>query len=147
VVSALRVILPFLSAAATPLALAAALVGFGASLGSLDVAMNIHAVEVERTADRPLMAGFHALYSVDGFAGSTLMTFLLSAHLAPLSSTLCCAAIMLVAIIVAWPRLLTAAKGEKGPLFVVPRGIVLLIAGLAAAFLAEGALLDWSARF
>jgi len=39
---------------------------FGASLGSIDVAMNIHAVEVERAAGRPLMSGFHALFSVGG---------------------------------------------------------------------------------
>jgi predicted MFS family arabinose efflux permease len=123
-----------------------ALLGLGASLGSLDVAMNIHAVEVERAADRPLMSGFHALFSIGGFAGSTLMTFLLSSHFAPLGSTLFSAAIMLAAILFAWPRLLIGSPGEKGPLFVVPRGIVLLIAGLAAAtFLAEGALLDWSA--
>src|SRR5580692_4122861 len=90
------VILPFLSVAATPLALAVALLGFGAALGSLDVAMNIHAVEVERAARRPLMSGFHALFSIGGFAGSTFLTFLLSVHLVPLASTLCCAAIMLV---------------------------------------------------
>jgi predicted MFS family arabinose efflux permease len=140
------VILPFLAFVATPPALAVALLGFGASLGSLDVAMNIHAVEVERAAHRPLMSGFHALFSIGGFAGSALMTFLLSVHLAPLASTLCCAAILLVAILLAWPRLLVGAQGEAGQLFVMPRGIVLLIAALAAAaFLAEGALLDWSA--
>jgi predicted MFS family arabinose efflux permease len=142
----LTAILPFLSVVATPPALAVALLGFGAALGSLDVAMNIHAVEVERAAGRPLMSGFHALFSIGGFAGSTLLTFLLSAHLAPPASTLCCAAIMLVAMLLAWPRLLAGAQGKKGPLLVMPRGIVLLIAGLAAAaFLAEGALLDWSA--
>ncbi|HUB16684.1 MAG TPA: MFS transporter [Acetobacteraceae bacterium] len=138
--------LPFLAVAATPPALAAALLGFGAALGSLDVAMNIHAVEVERAAQRPLMSGFHALFSIGGFAGSALMTFLLSARFAPLASTLCCAAIMLVAILFAWPRLLVGAHSKTAPRFVMPHGIVLLIAGLAAAaFLAEGALLDWSA--
>ncbi len=142
----LTLILPFLSVVATPPVLAVALLGFGASLGSLDVAMNIHAVEVERAAAKPLMSGFHALFSIGGFVGSTLMTFLLSSHLAPLASTLWCAAIMLVAVLLAWPRLLAGAQGEKGPLFVMPRGIVLLIAGLAAAvFLVEGALLDWGA--
>jgi predicted MFS family arabinose efflux permease len=142
----LAIILPFLSVVTTPPALAVALLGFGAALGSLDVAMNIHAVEVERAAGTPLMSGFHALYSIGGFAGSTLMTFLLSVHLAPPASTLCCAAIMLVAMLLAWPRLLAGARGKTGPLFVMPRGIVLLIAGLAAAaFLVEGALLEWSA--
>ncbi|HVY15678.1 MAG TPA: MFS transporter [Rhodopila sp.] len=138
--------LPFLSVVTTPPALAIALLGFGAALGSLDVAMNIHAVEVERAAGRPLMSGFHALFSIGGFAGSAFMTFLLSSHLTPLSSTLCCAAIMLGAILVAWPRLLIGTQGETARVFVMPQGIVLLISGLAAAaFLVEGALLDWSA--
>src|SRR5262252_4381054 len=142
----LAVMLPCLAIAGTPLTLATSLLGFGAALGSLDVAMNIHAVEVERAAARPLMSGFHALFSVGGFAGSTVMTFLLSSRFPPLVSTLCCAAIMLVVVLIAWPRLLTGAQGEKGPLLVMPRGIVLLIASLAAAaFLVEGALLEWSA--
>jgi predicted MFS family arabinose efflux permease len=142
----LALILPLLSIAATPSTLALALLGFGASLGSLDVAMNIHAVEVERVAGRPLMSGFHALFSIGGFAGPTLITSLLSWRLDPLASTLACSVIMLVAILFAWPLLLAGAQGEKGPLFVMPRGIVLLIAALAAvSFLVEGALLDWSA--
>jgi predicted MFS family arabinose efflux permease len=142
----LAVILPVLSVAATPPTVALALLAFGASLGSIDVAMNVHAVEVERAADKPLMSGFHALFSIGGFAGSTLMTFLLSLRVAPLGGTLFCSAIMMAATALAWPRLMTGAQGERGVLFVTPRGIVLLLAGLAAAsFLAEGAILDWSA--
>src|SRR5215475_2020613 len=81
-----------------------------------------------------------------GFASSTLMTFLLSVRLAPLPSTLLCAAIMLVLTLIAWPRLLSGVQGEKGKLLVVPCGVVLLIAALAAAaFFAEGAVLEWSA--
>jgi hypothetical protein len=58
-----------------------------------------------------------------------------------------CAALMLAAMATAWPRLLaTTRPGERGPLFAVPRGLILVLAGLAAVtFLAEGALLDWSA--
>ncbi len=143
---ALALILPLLTVAATPLALGIVLLVFGAALGSLDVAMNVHAVEVERAARKPLMSGFHALFSVGGFAGSTLMTFLLSLHLGAFASTLLCSVLMLVAMLVARPRLLRAVQAASGPLFVVPRGIVLLIAGLTGiSFLAEGALLDWSA--
>ncbi|QBR01332.1 MFS transporter [Paraburkholderia pallida] len=139
-------VLPLLTIAATPLALGLALFVFGASLGSLDVAMNVHAVEVERAAGRPLMSGFHALFSVGGFAGSMFMTFLLSLHLGAFESTVLCSALMLIAMFVARPRLLRAAQAQRGPLFVTPRGVVLLIAGLTGiTFLAEGALLDWSA--
>ena len=74
----LAAILPILALAPDTATLAAALLVFGAALGSIDVAMNIHAVEVERAAGTPLMSGFHALFSIGGFAGAGLMTSLLS---------------------------------------------------------------------
>lgn len=142
----LAIVLPLLAVAGSPLTLAASLLVFGAALGSIDVAMNIHAVEVERAAGRLLMSGFHALFSIGGFAGSAVMTFLLSLHLGLLASTLVCSALMLVVMLIAWPRLLRSAQAHDGPLFVLPHGIVVLLALLAAVtFLVEGALLDWSA--
>lgn len=138
--------LPFLAIAATPLALGAALFVFGGALGSIDVAMNIHAVEVERAAARPLMSGFHALFSIGGFAGAALMTVFLTAGVPPVAGTLIFAALIVPAILLASPRLLPATAAENEPLFVRPRGVVLLLAILAAAtFLVEGAMLDWSA--
>lgn len=139
-------ILPVLTVAGTPLTFAIALAIFGGSLGSIDVAMNIHAVEVEKAAPRPLMSGFHALFSIGGFAGSLLMTVLLSVDTGAFTATVICSAMMVVAMIVAWPRLLDTAQAEDAPLFAIPRGIVLLLAALAAiTFLVEGAILDWSA--
>jgi predicted MFS family arabinose efflux permease len=142
----MALILPLLTIMSTPFALGIALLAFGASLGSLEVAMNVHAIEVESAAGRPLMSGFHALFSVGGFAGSTSMTFLLSMRIGALASTLICAALMLGAILIARPRLLEAVRSMSGPSFVTPRGIVLVLAALTTiTFLAEGALLDWSA--
>jgi predicted MFS family arabinose efflux permease len=108
--------------------------------------MNVHAVEVERAAQRPLMSGFHAHFSLGGFAGAGLMTFLLSMHLGAHAATLICVVPMLAGTVLAWPRLLRTTRAGDGPLFVLPRGVVLLLALLAGSmFLAEGALLDWSA--
>lgn len=144
---ALSLLLPTLAVAGTPLTLGIALFAFGAALGSLDVAMNVHAVAVERTASRPLMSGFHGMFSIGGFAGSAFMTAMLSLHVSPAAGTLLCGALMLVAMATAWPRLLAATPIDgRGPLFAVPRGLILLLAALAAVtFLTEGALLDWSA--
>ncbi len=142
----LAVILPFLAIAETPLALGAVLLVFGGALGSLDVAVNVHAVEVERASGVPLMSGFHALFSIGGFAGAGLMTLFLSLEADTLAATLICAALMLAAMLAARPRLLATRGAEDGPLFVRPQGIVLLLSILAmVTFLAEGAMLDWSA--
>ena len=140
--------LPLLAVAPTPLTLGLSLFIFGGSLGSLDVAMNIHAVEVEKAAKRPLMSGFHGLFSVGGFVGSLFATFLLSLQLGPLATTVMAALLMLVAAYAIAPRLLTSAKSEDGPLFALPHGFVLLLAVLTAiVFLVEGAVLDWGALY
>jgi Transmembrane secretion effector len=142
----LAFILPSLTLASTPWTLGLALFAFGAALGSIDVAMNIHAVEVERAAARPLMSGFHALFSVGGFAGSAVMTALLSLQIGAFAGSLICAMLMLITMGLAWPRLLARVQVQEGPLFVLPHGIVLLLAALAATtFLVEGAMLDWGA--
>ncbi len=142
----LLAILPFLPAATTAPTLGIALFLFGASLGSLDVAMNIHAVEVERAAGRPLMSGFHGLFSVGGFAGAGTVTLLLMLGIDLLASCLLCSFLMLLAMVVAWPKLLITSRSSGGPLLAIPKGIVLLLAILAAVtFLVEGAILDWGA--
>ena len=142
----LVVMLPLLTLASSPIILAAALLVFGASLGAIDVAMNIHAVEVERHSDKPLMSGFHALFSVGGFIGAGAMTLLLSSHVNSLLACVLCSVLMLVAMLIAWPRLLPTKESHDGPIFVIPKGAVLLLAILAGImFLVEGAMLDWSA--
>lgn len=142
----MSLVLPLLTLS-TPFALlAVTLLIFGASLGTLDVAMNIHAIQVERDAARPLMSGFHALFSLGGLAGSLIMTLLLAKHVPLLSCGLICASIMFVVTLLVWPRLISEKAPRSGPASVLPRGVVLLLAILAAiAFLAEGAVLDWGA--
>jgi MFS family permease len=138
--------LPFLAISATPLTLGLTLLFFGASLGSLDVAVNIHAVEVERDAGRPLMSGFHAQYSLGGFAGAMFVTLLLSAGLDPIYCMVIASLVMLGMTLVASPRLLRTRAADGEPHFALPRGVVLVIAILAAiCFLAEGSVLDWGA--
>jgi predicted MFS family arabinose efflux permease len=145
---ALAALLPALAAASTPATLGAALLLFGAALGSLDVAMNIHAVEVERAADRPLLSGFHAQFSLGGFAGAAFVTLLLSMGVAPLPCVAIAAGLMILAMLAAWSGLLKTRSAEGASHFALPRGVVLVIALLAAImFLAEGALLDWGALF
>ncbi|MGJ4942125.1 MFS transporter [Bradyrhizobium sp. HKCCYLS1011] len=142
----LAVMLPALSVAATPATLGAALFAFGAALGSLDVAVNIHAIEVERAEGRPLMSGFHAQFSIGGFAGSGLMTLLLAMQIDALVSAVLCSCLMGAAMVLAAPRLLRASPQQAGPLIVIPHGFVVLLAALAGVmFLVEGAMLDWGA--
>lgn len=63
-----------------------ALFGFGAVHGTLNVAMNTNAVEVQRAWGRPIISSFHAVYSIGGFIGSALGGLYARAELGPAAS-------------------------------------------------------------
>ena len=52
--------------------LSVALFVFGASHGTLNIAMNANAIEVQRAWGRPIMSSFHAIYSIGGFLGAII---------------------------------------------------------------------------
>ena len=138
-------VLPILAMSATPIMLGASLFFFGASLGTIDVAMNVHGAEIEGQEKRPLMSNFHAQFSIGGFFGAGLMTLLLSVGLPFAIAAFIGAAVALCAVLLARPRLLAASGATPEP-FAFPHGIVLLLAVLAGVtFLVEGAVLDWGA--
>ena len=145
----MALVLPVLAVADSVLGMGAALLVFGGALGSLDVAMNIHAIEVERASGRTMMSGFHAFFSVGGFSGAALVTALLSQTFTLFSAAVICSALLVMALVVTAPRLLkTAAPMSESvsATMALPRGPVVILSVLAAAaFLVEGALLDWSA--
>jgi len=143
-------LLPVLATAPSALALSAALFTFGAAAGALDVAMNAHAIVVERMARRPLMSGFHGLFSIGGLVGAAGVSALLAAHLTIAHAAAVIATAMAVLVVAQVPALLPhdrdASPQPAG--FVLAHGRVLVIGLLCAlSFLGEGAVLDWSAVF
>ena len=138
--------LPLLATAGGVVPLAAALLLFGAGLGTVDVVINIQAVIVEQAARRPMMSGFHGLFSVGGIAGAAGVSGVLWAGGSPLLATLCTDAVIVAALLAFGGALLPYGGDRGGAVFALPRGPVLLIGGLCfICFLAEGAMLDWSA--
>ena len=142
------VALPLLATVSSVPLLVVSLFAFGAGLGSVDCVMNIQAVSVERASRRPMMSGFHGLFSVGGIIGAAGVSGLLSVGASPLVAMLCVAAGIVGALIKAAPHLLPYGGEQAGPAFAIPHGIVLFIGILCfIMFLAEGAVLDWSAIF
>lgn len=66
-----------------PWSLAGALLVFGFCNGCLDVAMNAHAVHVEKAYGRPVMSAFHATFSVGGVLAALVGAATASAGLGP----------------------------------------------------------------
>ncbi|WP_313341143.1 MFS transporter [Stenotrophomonas sp.] len=140
--------LPLLAIAPSPWTLGLALFVFGAGVGACDCTMNIQAVMVERDSGRPMMSGFHAFYSIGGAVGAAAMTVLLSLRLPPLWVCVLASITMVVVLAVSVPYWRRDRAPSGAPLFAVPHGVVLAIGVLCfVAFLAEGAMLDWSAVF
>jgi predicted MFS family arabinose efflux permease len=95
-----------------------------------------------------MMSGFHGLYSVGGIVGASAISGLLWLGLSPLAATLCAVGVILLLLAGFAKQLLPYGSESHDPLFVMPRGKVMFIGALCfIMFLAEGAMLDWSALF
>ncbi len=129
--------------------LLAALALLGVGTGSLDVAMNAHAVLVEARYGRPIMSSFHGMFSLGGLVGAALAGGAMQAGLPPTAHLDLAAAVLGMAVLAAWPALLpTAPSVSDGPLFALPRGRLLGLGALALiGLMAEGAMGDWSAVY
>ena len=142
------VALPVLAVASNLPSLVAALLLFGAAVGSVDCSVNIQAVVVERESGRPMMSGFHGMFSVGGIAAAVGVSSLLAIGAAPLVATLCIVVVIIALLVVAAPHLLSRVVTAQKTAFALPRGVVLFIGALCfICFLTEGAALDWSAVF
>jgi predicted MFS family arabinose efflux permease len=140
--------LPLLASVSNLPLMVTALALFGASLGSIDVSMNIVAIIIERESGRPMMSGFHGLFSVGGIVGAAGVTALLRAGASPFAATLVVVTGIAVALASAASNLIQYAGRSRGTVFAIPRGVVLFIGGFCfILFLTEGAVLDWSAVF
>lgn len=140
--------LPLLATAGSIPLLIATLFVFGAGLGIVDSTVNLQAVIVERASGRNMMSGFHGMFSVGGIAGAAGVSALLALGLTPLWAIVVVIVLTLAALLKAAPHMLAYGSESTGPAFAVPHGVVLFIGLLCfTVFLAEGAMLDWSAVF
>ena len=124
-----------------------ALVIFGALNGAMDVAMNAHGLAVEGQLKRPVMSGFHALWSLGGLAGAGLAALLL-ARLSPWQHAGVVAA-LLIATTAYTNRFLLPSETDRGRAaaqFAWPTGGTIGLGMLCfIALMGEGAVIDWAA--
>jgi predicted MFS family arabinose efflux permease len=146
--AAVGLTLPALAIVSSALVLAPVLLLFGAGMGAVDCAMNLQAVAVERAAARPMMSGFHGLYSLGSLVGAVAAGTLLTFGFGEPGMATAGAGTIALLLFLAWPGMLARTATAGGPAFAVPRGVVLLIGVLCCiVFLTEGSVLDWSAVF
>lgn len=140
--------LPLLASLSSLPALAVSLALFGAGLGSIDVAMNVQGLMVERDHGRPLMSSFHGLFSLGGIASALLMSVLLWGGASPLLAVAVVVAIVGGLLLWHARHLLPYGADDPATPFARPSVKVVVVGVLCfIALLVEGAVLDWSAVF
>lgn len=158
----MALVLPLLLILPSTAPMAVALFIFGSSIGTIDVAMNAHGVQVQNLFGRPIMSSLHGLFSVGGLLGSLGLGFLIKLGLNPLYAIVTIAALMIVIMLAQYKHLFSSATERQATVtFSAPGNAVgdsprftwldshVLFLGFMcfAVFLAEGAILDWSAIF
>ncbi|MBO0948422.1 MFS transporter [Fibrella forsythiae] len=155
--------LPLLLILTSTAATAVTLFVFGAGVGAVDVAMNAHGVQVQNLYGRPIMSSLHGLFSVGGLFGSLGLGVLIKAGMNPLYAIGSIATLMILITLTQYRHLFpvdtervlitrfatTDGKpASSGQRFGWLHGSVLFLGLMCfAVFLAEGAVLDWSAIF
>jgi predicted MFS family arabinose efflux permease len=156
------IILPWLLVISDVYVMGAALFAFGCSIGTIDVAMNAHGVQVQNEYGKPIMSSLHGLFSVGGLFGSLGLGFLMKLGLNPVYAAVSISLLLIFLLVIQFRYLFN---------YEIEREIILkfshvdvedkntkrfqwldskvLVLGLMCfiVFLSEGAMLDWSAIF
>src|SRR2546427_5729194 len=130
--------------------LAAALFGFGAGFGAINVAANAQGLALERSYGRPILSSFHAAFSSGGLAGAGLGALAAGLGVGPRAHLAAIALLLTVFALTARRRLLAPEfdDPERARTLVrPPRRLLVLGAAAFCTLLAEGAAADWSAVY
>lgn len=149
------VVLPLMALVGSALQLGGTLVLLGASVGMLDVGMNVGAVTVVRRTERPLMPVFHAGFSFGALAGSMGAALAAGNGVGLLGHFLAVSGLVLVvnlAVIRFVPREERAVASSETHLptdrRMLRRPVLWLLGAIAlCSAIVEGASGDWSALF
>lgn len=126
------------------------LFSFGFFANLLNIAINTQAVAVEGLYQKKIMASFHGLWSLAGFVGAALGTWMISQTIAPFQHYIIVAALFFIVTIASAFYLVTKdeATEEKRPLFAMPDKSLLSLGIIAfCSMMVEGAMFDWSGLY
>ena len=139
--------LPFIGFAQETWQLMAALFIFGLGGNMLNIAMNTQGVGVEAIYNRSIMASLHGIWSLAGFAGAAVGSFMISQQVSPYTHFLVISGIALLILLCAWSYTLTADSNSSigQPIFVRPDRSLLNLGIIAfCCMICEGTMFDWS---
>ncbi|WP_179415466.1 MFS transporter [Mucilaginibacter sp. E4BP6] len=121
------------------------LICFGFASNSVNIAVNTQAVAAEVMYKKPIMASFHGLWSLAGFTGAGIGTFMIANGIVPLHHFVLITAIVVLMIILTAKYLKDDKVTNSGPVFVMPDKSLITLGIIAmCSMICEGAMFDWS---
>lgn len=134
-----------LSLAQNVVQLIACLICFGFSSNSVNISVNTQAVAAEVMYEKPIMASFHGLWSLAGFTGAGIGTFMIANGIAPLHHFIIITSTVVLLVILAAKYLKDDKVANSGPVFVMPDKSLITLGIIAmCSMICEGAMFDWS---
>lgn len=136
-----------LGLASSVIQLMAGLFVFGLAGNMLNIAVNTQAVGVEAIYRRTIMASFHGLWSLAGFIGAAIGTFMMGHNIIPYQHFVIILSVALLLVLVSNRFLLAedANRNEHQPIFAKPDKSLINLGIIAfCSMICEGAMFDWS---
>ncbi|RYY89383.1 MAG: MFS transporter [Chitinophagaceae bacterium] len=123
---------------------------FGLVSSTFDVAMNVAATDLEQQAKRPMMSGFHGMFSAGGMIGAGVGAMAL--HVGVVAQHHLWMASLVCALLGCWGATQVGPGRQAGDAghasFMLAKGPLGLMGALAAlGLLCEGAMYDWSVLY
>lgn len=141
------VLLPVLGIVQHGWQLAVILFIFGSSRNFLNIAVNAQSVGVQKLYSKSIIASFHGIWSIAGFMGATLGSYMLAVNVSPLLHFSIVGVITLLLIAFCFGHTLhqDVPADAKRPLLVLPDKPLLKLGLVAFCSMAcEGIMTDWS---
>lgn len=118
---------------------------FGFASNSVNIAVNTQAVATEQLYQRPIMAFFHGLWSLAGFTGAGIGTFMIANGIIPFHHFSLMLIVIAIGVAVAARYLKDDKVTDSGPVFVMPDKSLIKLGIIAfCSMICEGAMFDWS---
>lgn len=138
--------LPGLGLSANIFQLSSVLFLFGLSGNMVNISVNTQAISVEHMYKRPIMASFHGLWSLAGFTGAAIGSFMIANGVLPLYHFIIVALTALSVLVISARYVVkdeTPASGSRG--LVMPDKSLFHLGFITfCGMICEGAMFDWS---
>ncbi|RRB07893.1 MFS transporter [Larkinella rosea] len=120
---------------------------FGAARNQLSISVNAQSIGVQALYKRSILTSFHGIWSIAGFAGAALGSFMISIHVLPSGHFMLVSIFLTLVALALFPNTIPepAGKSNSRTGFVLPDRALLKFGLMSFASMAfEGIMYDWS---